>query len=170
MTRTHHPTTAVLAPEKVPAAVDAFVAVLTQIDDSHRRMRNRLARDLGFTTAELSALLVIAGTENLTPGKLGEEIMMTTGAVTAMIDRLAGAGQVERIPNPVDRRSVLVTLTFRGEETMSAINGLYASAVESVVATSPCLTESGVIDCLSATADAIDATAATSLSTSTSAV
>jgi hypothetical protein len=43
-----------------------------------------------------------------TPGWLAEKTGLTTGAVTGMIDRLERAGYVTRVPDPNDRRRVIV--------------------------------------------------------------
>jgi len=46
-----------------------------------------------------------------TPGQLGARLGLTTGSVTAMIDRLAKLGYVTRSPDPTDRRKVVVRPT-----------------------------------------------------------
>jgi DNA-binding MarR family transcriptional regulator len=51
---------------------------------------------------------------------------MTTGAVTAMTDRLVGAGFFARRPHPTDRRSVHVELTQEGR---AVVGGIYRSFV-----------------------------------------
>jgi DNA-binding MarR family transcriptional regulator len=51
------------------------------------------------------------------PGELARSALITSGAMTARLDRLAGAGLVERMADPRDRRAVLVRLTKRGERT-----------------------------------------------------
>ncbi|WP_148573220.1 MarR family winged helix-turn-helix transcriptional regulator [Nocardioides caldifontis] len=50
----------------------------------------------------------------LTPGQLVRSSMVTSGAVTARLDRLVAKGLVTRETDPDNRRSVLVTLTPRG--------------------------------------------------------
>ena len=52
---------------------------------------------------------------------------MTSGAVTALVDRLQAAGYVERVPNPQDRRSSIVRPTFAADqEGMRHLGGLAA--------------------------------------------
>lgn len=52
----------------------------------------------------------------LTPGSLLEQMMLSSGAMTNRIDRLAARGLVERRPHPDDGRAVLVALTDQGFE------------------------------------------------------
>ena len=50
----------------------------------------------------------------LTPGELGERTMVTSGAVTKRVDRLAAKGLVERRASSTDGRSRTVVLTAEG--------------------------------------------------------
>lgn len=52
----------------------------------------------------------------LTPTELYEATMVTSGAMTARLDRLEKAGWIERLPNPEDRRGLLVRLTDAGKQ------------------------------------------------------
>ncbi|ARC58584.1 Multiple antibiotic resistance protein MarR [Frondihabitans sp. 762G35] len=141
------------------SAVSALSNALVEIDAAHRRIRHRLAHDLGFSTVELTAVFVIGNTEECTPKQLSAELDLSTGAITAMVDRLERAGQVERIAHPTDRRSQILTLTFRGEEAMASMLGLYNSAIEDVVTNSPGVVDPAMIDILHRAAAAIDAAA-----------
>jgi DNA-binding MarR family transcriptional regulator len=59
----------------------------------------------------------------LTAGTLNRAAMITSGAITNRIDRMAKRGLVERVPDTEDRRSVRVRLTDRGWETIEAMVG-----------------------------------------------
>ncbi|GAA2208353.1 MarR family transcriptional regulator [Nonomuraea monospora] len=50
----------------------------------------------------------------LTAGTLNRAAMVTSGAITNRIDRLAAKGLVERLPDEEDRRSIRVRLTAQG--------------------------------------------------------
>jgi DNA-binding MarR family transcriptional regulator len=52
----------------------------------------------------------------LTPTELMDQTMVTSGAVTKRLDRLEGAGLVERRVSDGDRRSRIVVLTETGRE------------------------------------------------------
>jgi DNA-binding MarR family transcriptional regulator len=53
--------------------------------------------------------------EGTKPTDLAQSALITSGAMTSRLDRLERAGLIERGPDPVDRRGVLVQLTGRGE-------------------------------------------------------
>ncbi len=62
----------------------------------------------------LATLLRNGEPHQLTPGRLLESMMITSGAMTNRIDRLEKRGFVSRDKNPADGRHVLVTLTEKG--------------------------------------------------------
>jgi DNA-binding MarR family transcriptional regulator len=56
----------------------------------------------------------------LSPGELGERTMVSSGAVTKRVDRLAAQGLVERRPSASDLRSTRVVLTRKGRRVIDA--------------------------------------------------
>lgn len=50
----------------------------------------------------------------MSPGELGESLMLSSGAMTNRLDGLEGAGLVTREPDPEDRRGLIVRLTPAG--------------------------------------------------------
>ncbi|HEX4520239.1 MAG TPA: MarR family transcriptional regulator [Gaiellaceae bacterium] len=63
----------------------------------------------------LAALRRAGRPYELTPTELMGATMLTSGGVTKRLDRLVGAGFVERRPDPTDRRGTRVRLTRRGK-------------------------------------------------------
>lgn len=72
--------------------------------------RNAIGRKLGLniTDSECLSLLSIRGTSN--PTELARYTGLTSGATTAMLDRLEKARFIRRLPNPRDRRGVLIEI------------------------------------------------------------
>lgn len=66
-------------------------------------------------------------------GQLARRADLSTGAMTNRLDRLEEAGLVKRVPDPGDRRGVLVELTAKGEEAWAKALGAQA-AKESLIA------------------------------------
>ncbi len=56
----------------------------------------------------------------LSPGRLLQVTLVTSGTMTNRIDRLAAKGLVERVPDPHDGRGVQVTLTVEGRSRVDA--------------------------------------------------
>lgn len=73
----------------------------------------------------LAALRRAGSPYELSPGRLLRETLVTSGTMTNRVDRLVGRALVERLPDPHDRRGVLVRLTVLGRETVDgALAGL----------------------------------------------
>src|SRR3954464_9698678 len=68
----------------------------------------------------LAALRRAGSPYELSPGKLLKETLVTSGTMTNRVDRLAARGLVERLPDPADRRGVLVQLTPSGRDAVDA--------------------------------------------------
>src|SRR3954452_10895499 len=66
----------------------------------------------------LAALRRSGAPYELSPGRLLRETLVTSGTMTNRVDRLAARGLVERLPDPSDRRGVLVRLTPDGRSTV----------------------------------------------------
>ena len=63
----------------------------------------------------LSALRRSGEPCQLSPGQLVQETLVTSGTMTNRVDRLVARRLVERLPDPHDRRGVLVRLTAEGK-------------------------------------------------------
>lgn len=56
----------------------------------------------------------------LSPTRLYEAAMISSGGMTARLDRLERAGLIERRPDPNDRRGKLIALTEQGRKVIDA--------------------------------------------------
>ena len=68
----------------------------------------------------LAALRRAGDPYELSPGRLLRETLVTSGTMTNRVDRLTSRGLVERLPDPADRRGVLVRLTPDGKATVDS--------------------------------------------------
>jgi DNA-binding MarR family transcriptional regulator len=68
----------------------------------------------------LSALRRQGPPYQLSPGSLLHATLVTSGTMTNRIDRLTAGGLVRRLPDPQDKRGVLVELTPRGQSVADA--------------------------------------------------
>jgi len=69
-----------------------------------------VAARFGLNTTDLECLDLIQLQGRVSAGELAAATGLTSGAVTALIDRLERAGYVERVDDPADRRRVLVRI------------------------------------------------------------
>lgn len=77
---------------------------------------------LGISQTASTALAVIDGAERpLSPSEIGERLLIASATMTSTLDQLERRGWIERIPNPDDRRSVLIQITPSGVETANVL-------------------------------------------------
>ncbi|HEX6514725.1 MAG TPA: MarR family transcriptional regulator [Nocardioidaceae bacterium] len=92
------------------------------------KARRRAFAEHGIESWEfdvLAALRRAGAPYELSPGRLIRETLVTSGTMTNRVDRLVTRGFVERLPDPHDRRGVLVRLTEQGRATVDgALAGL----------------------------------------------
>ena len=107
----------------------AAVATADRADRADDLKRADVAAELGISMTEMQTMALIHDNGALTPTQISAEMKLSTGAVTALLDRLEENGAVLRRANPADRRSTLVDLTAAGR---SSIGGNYAEYGELV--------------------------------------
>jgi DNA-binding MarR family transcriptional regulator len=91
-----------------------------------------IAARLGLSAAEWKCLGVLeAGA--MTAGHLAELSGFTSGGITAIVDRLERAKLVRRMPNPADRRSVLM-VPLRMESVRKKVAPVFDSLRKSMTA------------------------------------
>lgn len=79
------------------------------------------ARAVDLHPTDLYALNILELSGPMTPGELGARSGLTTGPTTRLIDRMAAAGYVRRVPDPGDRRRVIVEPIGRPAELDRAL-------------------------------------------------
>ncbi|HEY4133694.1 MAG TPA: MarR family winged helix-turn-helix transcriptional regulator [Alphaproteobacteria bacterium] len=93
------------------------------------------AAEAGVTSQQHQALLTIkalAGGQGIGIGTLAERLLLRQHSVVELVDRLAGAGLVQRAADPADGRRVLVTLTKDGETCLRSLSGVHLDEIKSI--------------------------------------
>ncbi len=99
-----------------PLAILSRVMLLSKHIEKNRKM---VLAPFGLDTWSFDVLASLRRQGepfSLTPTELRRGSILTSGAMTNRIDRLEERSLVERVPNPHDRRAILVRLTSKGLE------------------------------------------------------
>ena len=72
------------------------------------QFRNAMSERAGLNVSDMECLRLLFQKGIATPSELARHTGLTSGATTAMLDRLEKAGLIERRPNPNDRRGTLI--------------------------------------------------------------
>ena len=99
--------------------VEAIVDRIGSINKRIKRGMEATLAEHGLTHPDwqvLTTLRLWRSDHRSSPGELAADIELSSGAMTSRLDRLEEAGYVRRLPDPEDRRGVVVELTDEGRE------------------------------------------------------
>lgn len=88
-------------------------------------------REHGLTLAQFDVLAQVGADEGLTQQALADRLLVTKSNVSQLLDRMAQAGLVERLP---EGRVCRLTLTERGRELREAVLPLHGRLITSQLA------------------------------------
>lgn len=115
-----------------------LVELLQDYADEAGRLGHAFAAGQGLHRTDAQALLAVLRAERagaaLTPGRLGEEVGLSSGATTAAVDRLERLGHLHRVRDDVDRRRVTLHHDAAGADVGRAFFGPLASRLDGVLA------------------------------------
>jgi DNA-binding MarR family transcriptional regulator len=89
-------------------SIDSVLRSLRRVNLQGSFFGQTVALRFGLSESDIEALEVLIDTGAATAGRLSELMGLSTGAVTRVIDRLEQSGYVRRVPDPADRRRVIV--------------------------------------------------------------
>jgi DNA-binding MarR family transcriptional regulator len=101
------------------ARTEGIVDRIGVIQKYLRRTHDETLEQFGLTWGDakvLSSLRYGGPPYRSTPGRLGSQLGLSSGAMTARLDKMEEAKLIRRLPDPADRRGVLIELTDRGRE------------------------------------------------------
>lgn len=96
-------------------------------------LRAHEAAKAGVGVTEMRALARVVERGSATPKELAASLELSTGATTALIDRMESLGVVVRRPNDHDRRSLILVPTAHGTELMETIRGAFLGPVDAAL-------------------------------------
>ena len=88
---------------------------------------------LGVNVTDMKTLDIMTQQRAATPSQLASHTGLSSGATTAMIDRLERAGLVERRPHPKDRRGTILVLTQEAKRKLPSLFAALGTAMETLL-------------------------------------
>lgn len=109
-----------------------LAAEVTRVSGLSVLFSQAVAERVGLNPTDLEALAILQREGPVPAGRLAELTSLTTGAVTGVIDRLERKGYVRRVPDPADRRRVIVRV--KADAVDRDVMPLYAGIAEATSA------------------------------------
>jgi DNA-binding MarR family transcriptional regulator len=122
----------------MPPHADALISTFGRLLEVQGRLERRLGADLearcGLPHAWFEVLVRLSRSEGgqLTMSGLADQVALTTGGVTRLVDRMEAAGMVERRPCATDRRVAYAGLTSAGQEKLKEAAVVHAANLRTV--------------------------------------
>jgi MarR family 2-MHQ and catechol resistance regulon transcriptional repressor len=104
--------------------------ILMKAHESLRRHAERHIHSLGIGFSDFAVLEVLLHKGPAPVNAIGTLVRLTSGSITAAVDRLARKGLLERRNDPEDRRARVVHLTDAGRRLISCAFADHEAAME----------------------------------------
>ncbi|MCD8804882.1 MarR family transcriptional regulator [Staphylococcus warneri] len=83
--------------------------------------QHKIAEQLDVYNHDWTTIDMLSETGPITAGELGRRVGLTTGSVTALVDRLERAGYVKRERHPKDRRSIVIVPQYEDKSEVQHV-------------------------------------------------
>ena len=117
----------------VDPALRLWVVLARAYTTIARQVEADVARH-GLTTSEFGILEVLYHKGQLLLGEIQRKVLVSSGGITFLVDRLAARGLVERRACPADRRARYAVLTADGEALIERIFPEHRERLHSLLA------------------------------------
>jgi DNA-binding MarR family transcriptional regulator len=97
------------------------------------RIAWQASQDCGMTSPERGRLLWVIGDKSVRAGLVAQQLKLSAGAVTELVEVLVREGLVRRDTDPDDRRAVVLALTAEGRRVCERYELAASSALAQVL-------------------------------------
>jgi DNA-binding MarR family transcriptional regulator len=115
------------------AIIEAGGKVFRAYQTSNDNFDQAIADHLGMNRTDMRCVDLIDQAGGMTAGELARAAGLTTGAVTAVIDRLERVGMARRVADPADRRRVRIEVTPKLWELTGALMGPFINESQAIL-------------------------------------
>jgi DNA-binding MarR family transcriptional regulator len=106
---------------------------LRRVQGSLDGLTAQFRRSWGINAHEMQSIMTLWEFGRMTMTELGRRIPLSRAAVTTLTDRLEKIDLVRRVPDPTDRRRILLEITERVESEMTRICSNWDARVQAYV-------------------------------------
>jgi DNA-binding MarR family transcriptional regulator len=106
--------------------------------------------DETITIPQFRTLVILSNQGPMNLATLAGLLDVQPSATGRMVDRLVGAGLIDRLPHPTSRRELLAALTKRGREVVRRVTALRREEIARIVEAMPPQERHGLVRALTA--------------------
>ncbi len=121
----------------IDSSAKAVVGRLVRLEDRILRIVNKALKPFGLTYpsyAVLVTLRVYGKPFEMSPKMLKRSLLLTSGGLSTLLERIEQRDLIMRLPDPNDRRGVIVRLTPRGLKLVEQAMEVHARCEHRIIA------------------------------------
>ncbi|WP_264875749.1 MarR family winged helix-turn-helix transcriptional regulator [Vibrio agarivorans] len=104
--------------------------LLTEFYDKMSSWEQSVVKETGYSLAQVHTIEVLGVHGAMRMKELAEKLGITTGTLTVQVEKLVSSQLLERLPDPSDRRAIVVALTEEGKAIHKQHNLLHLNLVK----------------------------------------
>ena len=118
------------------ALITTFGRVIEVYSSLDQQLGRSLVQQCGIPHSWFEVLLRISRAEGsqISMGTLAQQVALTTGGITRLLDRMIAAGLLQRVPCPTDRRVHFALLTEQGRAKLGEAAKVHAANLQQAFA------------------------------------
>lgn len=120
----------------IDSSAKSVVGRLVRVEDRILQIVDRELRPFGLrysSYAVLATLRVNGEPFEMSPKQLKRTLLLTSGGLSTLLERIERRGLIERLPDPDDRRGVIVRLTQQGRELADSAMVVHARSEHRII-------------------------------------
>lgn len=117
--------------------LDVSLKLWVVMNRALRSIEDRLRRQVeahGLSLSEFAVLEVLLHKGALPIGEIGDKILLTSGSMTYVLDKLQGRDLIARRPSDQDRRILYAELTTKGRTLIKGVFAEHAALIGDLMA------------------------------------
>lgn|SRR5690625_167812 len=116
---------------------DPSLKLFVVLSKAYRSVVDRVAIDIrshGLNTTEFGVLELLYHSGDQPMQKIGDKILLASGSITYVVDKLEEKNYIKRTQSPSDRRITFVSITDKGKELLNDIFPSHWQQIEEITA------------------------------------
>ncbi|MDC3417041.1 MarR family winged helix-turn-helix transcriptional regulator [Aquibacillus salsiterrae] len=116
---------------------DPSLKLFVVLSKAYRSVADQVAADIrgkGLNTTEFGVLELLYHRGDQPLQKIGDRILLASGSITYVVDKLEKKGYVKRVPCAEDRRITYASITEKGEQLLNDIFPSHWEQIEAITA------------------------------------
>lgn len=114
---------------------DPSLKLFVVLSKAYRSVSDQVAADIrgkGLNTTDFGVLELLYHQGDQPLQKIGDKILLASGSITYVVDKLQKKGYIKRVPSESDRRITYASITEKGESLLNDIFPGHWKQIESI--------------------------------------